>query len=115
MRWMLLMLAASFGLGLALSHAAEPEKKAEKPSTEVTAGKLVGAVTKVTFGEDEKSAIVVLKDSKSGEEVEILIDDQVTLDKLKDKRISVGDEIRCKYEPQDGKRHSTYFRKVGGC
>lgn len=114
MKTLILMLAASLALGLAAS-AAEPEKKADKPAAEVVAGKMVGSVATVTFGEDQKSATVVLKDSKSGEEVEIFIDDQVTLEKLKDKRISVGDEIRCKYEPQDGKRHSTYFRKVGGC
>lgn len=95
--------------------AAALSPEGSRPAAEVEVGKLVGSVVRIDMAEDEKSAIAVLKDSKSGEEVEIFVDDQLTLEKFKDKRISVGDEIRCKYEIKDGKKHSTYFRKVGGC
>lgn len=115
MRWIALTLMIASGLGSAAATAAEPGKKEDKPAAEVEVGKLVGSVVSITLAEDEQSATVVLKDSKSGEEVEIFVDDQLTLEKFKDKRISAGDEIRCKYEILDGKKHSTYFRKVGGC
>lgn len=115
MRWIALTLMIAIGLGSGAATAAEPGKKEGKPAAEVEVGKLVGSVVSITLAEDEKSATVVLKDSKSGEEVEIFVDDQLTLDKFKDKRISAGDDIRCKYELKDGKKHSTYFRKVGGC
>ena len=41
--------------------------------------------------------------------------DKITLDKFKDKRIVVGDEIKCKYEKQEGKNVATYFKKAAGC
>ncbi len=34
---------------------------------------------------------------------------------MKDHRINLDDEIRCKYEVIDGKNVSTYFRKTAGC
>ncbi len=78
--------------------------------------KMVGVVTKITMeGEDATTATVVLKDTKSDASVEIVINDELTLDKLKDHRISEGDEIRCKYKVVDGKNVSTYFRKTAGC
>lgn len=78
--------------------------------------KMVGVVTKITMeGQDATTATVVLKDTKSDASVEVVIDDELTLDKLKDHRISEGDEIRCKYKIVDGKNVSTYFRKTAGC
>ena len=64
---------------------------------------------------DKKSATVVLKDTKSAEEVTIIVNDELTLDKFKDKRIVEGDEIRCKYEKVDGKNISKMFKKTAGC
>lgn len=79
-------------------------------------GKMVGVVTKITMdGAEATTATVVLKDSKSEESTEVVINDELTLDKLKDHRISEGDEIRCKYKTTDGKNVSTYFRKTAGC
>lgn len=79
-------------------------------------GRMVGVVTKITMaGQDATTATVVLKDSRSGESVGIVINDELTLDKLKDHRISEGDEIRCKYKTIDGANVSTYFRKTAGC
>jgi hypothetical protein len=77
--------------------------------------KMVGAISKIEMAADGKSAIVILKDTKSGEEVTILINDDLTLDKFNDKRIVDGDEIRCKYEKVDGKNASKMFKKTAGC
>lgn len=78
--------------------------------------KLVGVITQIDLaGEDAKVATVTLKDVKTDEEVIVTIEDDLTLDKLKDHRIVDGDEIRCKYEVKDGKNVSTYFRKTAGC
>ena len=77
--------------------------------------KMVGLVDQITMADDEKTATVILKDAKTNNPVEITIQDDETLAKLKDHRISEGDEIRCKYEVKDGKNVSTYFRKTAGC
>ena len=77
-------------------------------------GKMVGPVTKITLAADGKSAVAVLKDSKSGEAVSITITDDLTLDKFKDKRIQPGDEIRTRFE-KDGKNTSKSFKKTAGC
>jgi flagellar hook assembly protein FlgD len=77
-------------------------------------GKMVGPVTKITLAADGKSATAVLKDAKSGENVTLTITDDLTLDKFKDKRIVVGDEIRARWE-KDGKNTSKSFKKTAGC
>jgi hypothetical protein len=78
--------------------------------------KMVGVVTKIEIsGKDAKTATATLKDTKTEKEVEITVNDDLTLDKFKDHRIVEGDEIRCKYEVKDGKNFSTYFRKTAGC
>jgi len=77
--------------------------------------KMVGTISKYEISADKKSATVVLKDSKSGSEVVIIVNDELTLDKFIDKRIVAGDEIRCKYEKVDGKNISKMFKKTAGC
>ncbi len=78
--------------------------------------KMVGVVTKIELADkDAKTATVTLKDNKTEQSVVIVINDELTLDKLKDHRIVEGDEIRCKYDVVDGKNVSTYFRKTAGC
>jgi ethanolamine utilization protein EutP (predicted NTPase) len=78
--------------------------------------KMVGVITKIDLsGPDATTATVTLKDTKTDELVVIVINDELTLDKLKDHRIVEDDEIRCKYEIEDGKNVSTYFRKTAGC
>jgi len=75
--------------------------------------KLLGVVTNIAV--KDGGAVATLKDTKSGQLVDISIADTITLDKLKDKRIGVGDEIKCKYEKVEGKNQATYFKKAGGC
>ena len=77
--------------------------------------KMVGVIGKIELAADGKSATATLKDNKSGETVDILVTDDLTLDKFKDKRIVEGDEIRCKFDKQDGKNASKIFKKTAGC
>lgn len=77
--------------------------------------KMIGTVSKITMAADRKSAVVILKDVKTGEEVTINVVDELTLDKFSDKRIVDGDEIRCKYDNEGGKNISKLFRKTAGC
>lgn len=78
--------------------------------------KLVGVITKIDIsGPDATTATATLKDNKTGELVTVIVNDDLTLDKFKDHRIVVGDEIRLKYEVKDGKNTSRYFRKTAGC
>ena len=77
--------------------------------------KMVGSISKIEMAADGKSATAILKDSKTGESVSIIISDELTLDKLNDKRIVEGDEIRCKFEKVDGKNTSKMFKKTAGC
>ncbi len=78
--------------------------------------KLVGVITAIEIaGPDAKTASATLKDNKTGEPVTVIVNDDLTLDKFKDHRIVVGDEIRLKYEVKDGRNVSKYFRKTAGC
>lgn len=73
--------------------------------------KLVGVIEKID--QQAAAATVILKDGKSGNKVEVIVKDQLTLDKFKDKRIVVGDEVRVKYD--DVNKESRLFRKTAGC
>lgn len=77
--------------------------------------KMVGTISKIELAADGKSAAVVLKDTKSGADVAVIVNDEQTLDKFKDKRIVDGDEIRCRYETESGKNISKIFKKTAGC
>ena len=86
-------------------------------STSVLAAdvKMVGVVEKIQLAPDGKSAKATLKDNKSGNSVVLSIGDDETLDKFKDKRIQVGDEIRARYDDAGGNNQSKSFRKTAGC
>lgn len=77
--------------------------------------KMVGTITKIELAADGKSAVAVLKDTKSEALVTITITDELTLDKFKDKRIVEGDEIRTKYEKSGDTNTSKMFKKTAGC
>ena len=77
-------------------------------------GKMVGPVTKIKMAPDGKSALATLKDAKTGEQVNLTVSDDLTLDKFKDKRIVEGDEIRARFE-KDGKNTAKSFKKTAGC
>jgi hypothetical protein len=75
---------------------------------------IVGPVTKIEMAKDGKSADATLKDNKGGALVLIYITDDLTLDKFKDKRIQVGDEIRTRFEKGE-KNLAKSFKKTAGC
>lgn len=75
--------------------------------------KMVGVISKISVHGAE--ATVVLKDVKTEKAVTITVNDSLTIEKLKDKRIVEGDEIRLKYDTKDGKNVSKFFRKTAGC
>jgi len=77
--------------------------------------KMVGTISKIEIAADGKSATAILNDTKTGESVSIIITDDLTLDKFKDKRIVEGDEIRCKFDKQGAKNNSKIFKKTAGC
>ncbi|MEI7816702.1 MAG: hypothetical protein WCI45_05855 [Desulfuromonadales bacterium] len=77
--------------------------------------KITGTITKIELAADGKSAVTVLKDSKSEVSVTITVTDELTLDKFKDKRIVEGDEIRTKYEKSGDTNTSKMFKKTAGC
>jgi hypothetical protein len=77
--------------------------------------KMVGVITKIKLAGDGKTATATLKDNKSGDSVTLNINDDLTLDKFKDKRIVEGDEIRAKYDDAGGKNESKSFKKTAGC
>ena len=85
------------------------------PTASAQAVTIVGPVTKIKLAPDGKSATAILKDNKSGESVTININDELTLDKFKDKRIVEGDEIRTKFEKSGGGNASKSFKKTAGC
>ena len=76
---------------------------------------IVGAITKIKLASDGKSATAIMKDAKTGESVTININDELTLDKFKDKRIVEGDEIRTKFEKSGSGNTSKSFKKTAGC
>jgi hypothetical protein len=78
--------------------------------------KVVGVIDKIeiTTG-DAPSAMVTLKPVDGGEVVIVKVIDTLTLDKFNDKRIVVGDEVRCKYTVEDGVKLSKLLRKTAGC
>ena len=94
---------AAMALGMTLGVAAYAE-----PVT------IVGPVTKIDMAKDGKSAEATLKDNKGGALVPIFITDDLTLDKFKDKRIQVGDEIRTRFDKGE-KNLSKTFKKTAGC
>lgn len=77
--------------------------------------KMVGVVEKIQLAPDGKSAKATLKDNKSGNSVVLSIGDDETLEKFKDKRIQVGDEIRARFDEAGGNNQSKSFRKTAGC
>ena len=82
------------------------------PGTAIAEEKVNGKVKSIDLATN-----TVIVTSYEGQDITITIsaDDQVTLDKLRDKRIRVDDDIKVKYVTKDGKNVATYFRKPAGC
>jgi hypothetical protein len=76
---------------------------------------VVGPVTHIEMSADGKSAVATLKDGNTGEDVNVTITDDLTLDKFKDKRIGEGDEVRARFDRGEGRNNSKSFKKTAGC
>ena len=50
-----------------------------------------------------------------GKDVKLSIEDQQTIDKFRETRIKVGDDVNVKYIIKDGKNIPVSFRKTAGC
>jgi type IV pilus biogenesis protein CpaD/CtpE len=47
--------------------------------------------------------------------ITISAEDSLTLNKLKERRIKVDDDIKVRFINKDGKNVATYFKKTAGC
>ena len=61
------------------------------------------------------STTVTVKETRSDKLFTITVTDTLTLDKLRDRRIVEGDDIRCTYELVNGKNICRVFKKTVGC
>jgi ABC-type proline/glycine betaine transport system substrate-binding protein len=77
--------------------------------------KVLGKVVKIEMAAPTAKVATATLQNDAGKTVAITVQDKVTLDKFADKRITVGDEIKCKYEVKEGKNVATFFKKPGGC
>jgi hypothetical protein len=77
--------------------------------------KMVGVLTKLEVAKDGKSAVATLKDNESAKLVPIAVQDDVTLRKFERNLISVGDEIKVKYEVKGKKKVAKSFLRAAGC
>ena len=74
--------------------------------------KILGRVKSIDL---ETKTVVITTYEGQDVTVAISADDTMALDKLKDGRIKVDDDIKVKYVSKDGKNVATYFRKPAGC
>jgi hypothetical protein len=103
-RWHALVLSAGMVAAFALAA----------PASAQTTMTIVGPVTKIELASDGNSANATLTEIKSGAPIVIYVTDELTLDKFKDKRIQVGDEIRTRFDKGE-KNVSRTFKKTAGC
>lgn len=104
MKILTLMLGALFLTGSFLQTVQAGEEKL----------KIVGMVVKIELASpDAKEAVVTLK--SKGKMIPFSITDELTLAKLRNKKIQPGDEIRCFYKVLDGKNVSSSFLRTAGC
>ncbi len=61
------------------------------------------------------STTVTIRETRSDKLFTITVTDTLTLDKLRDRRIVEGDDIRCSYELVNGKNISRVLKKTVGC
>ena len=73
--------------------------------------KMVGTVSSIQMR--GTAAEITLQDRKTDAKVVLQVHDASTMEKLKDKKIRVGDELRIRFDK--GSRVITYVRKTAGC
>lgn len=73
--------------------------------------KMVGTISAIEMRGNV--AEITMQDRKNDESVVLHVRDASTLEKLKDKKIRVGDELRIRFDK--GTKVITYVRKTAGC
>lgn len=74
-------------------------------------GKMIGTIYAVKM--NGNSAEITLKDRKTEAQVVLQVRDAATLEKLKDKKIRVGDELRVRFD--DTSKVISRAQKTAGC
>jgi hypothetical protein len=77
--------------------------------------KMIGKVDAITLAADGKSAVVSVVNAKGGEPVSVKVKDKTTLDKIADKSIGKGDQVRLSYDNSGGANLSKTLKKAEGC
>lgn len=73
--------------------------------------KMVGTVSSIQMRGN--AAEITLLDRKTEEKIVLQVRDASTMEKLKDKMIRIGDELRVRFDK--GTKILTYVRKTAGC
>lgn len=73
--------------------------------------KMVGTISAIEMRSN--GAEITMQDRKTDAAVALHVRDASTLEKLKDRKIRVGDELRIRFDK--GSKVITYVRKTAGC
>lgn len=73
--------------------------------------KMVGTIDSIEMRAN--TAEISMRDRKTDAKVNLHVRDASTLEKLKDKKIRVGDELRIRFDK--GSKVISYVRKTAGC
>ena len=73
--------------------------------------KMVGTISAIVVRGN--AAEITMLDRKTDAKVVLQVHDASTMEKLKDKKIRVGDELRIRFDK--GSKVITYVRKTAGC
>ncbi len=74
-------------------------------------GKMIGTVQSIRMS--GSTAEMTLKDRKTDQNITLKVNDAATMEKLKDKKIRVGDEMRIRYD--EGSKTVKKVQKTAGC
>jgi peptidyl-tRNA hydrolase len=96
-RWIVLVVMVMASAWTSLAFAAED--------------KMIGTVSSIQMR--GTTAEITLQDRKTDAKVVLQVRDASTMEKLKDKIIRVGDELRVRFDK--GSKVLTYVRKTAGC
>ena len=96
-RWIVVVVLVMVSAWASLASAAEE--------------KMVGTVASIQI--KGTAAEITLQDRKTDAKVVLQVHGASTMEKLKDKKIRVGDELRIRFDK--GSRVITYVRKTAGC
>lgn len=74
-------------------------------------GKMIGTVQSIKMSGN--TAEMTLKDRKTDQNITLKVNDSATMEKLKDRKIRVGDEMRIRYD--EGSKTIKKVQKTAGC